>query len=422
MRDMTVSRTIIAAAAALLLLNPHSVSAESLPLPERNPLREAPDQARGLPLPERNPLRSAGFMLPERNPARAKTETTQQDRKAKPEEQKPEDPKAKPDPNTWSEAEVAAERAICEQLLDGLEIVVEPEDPVRKGECGAPAPVKLIAIGKDPQVKISPPSTVTCKMAAAMVRWMERDVQPAARKYLSAPVTRINIIGDYSCRQALGRITTRLSEHGVANALDIRDFVVQGGQVADLTRDWGPNARDIAAQVAAEKAAEAARKAAAAAAAEAAKKIAQETKSSASKTAKGASGPAEQKMSLGVDMAQRSIGGTARAEAIGPKLSRADARRARRDIRRVSDASHLGGPVVSAGEGIVVAPPRSGKKAGKEPNPVSEQATPKRQFLREIHAKACGIFGTVLGPEANEAHRNHFHLDMAKRRRSSYCE
>jgi hypothetical protein len=127
-------------------------------------------------------------------------------------------------------------------------------------------------------------------------------------------------------------------------------------------------------------------------------------------------------MSLGVDMAQRSIGGTARAEAIGPKLSRADARRARRDIRRVSDASHLGGPVVSAGEGIVVAPPRSGKKAGKQPTPVSEQATPKRQFLREIHAKACGIFGTVLGPEANEAHRNHFHLDMAKRRRSSYCE
>jgi hypothetical protein len=38
-------------------------------------------------------------------------------------------------------------------------------------------------------------------------------------------------------------------------------------------------------------------------------------------------------------------------------------------------------------------------------------------FLRDIHAGACRIFGTTLGPEANEAHRNHFHLDMIERRR-----
>jgi hypothetical protein len=43
-------------------------------------------------------------------------------------------------------------------------------------------------------------------------------------------------------------------------------------------------------------------------------------------------------------------------------------------------------------------------------------------FLREIHAGACKIFGTVLGPNANAAHKNHFHLDMAKRRFSAYCE
>jgi hypothetical protein len=38
-------------------------------------------------------------------------------------------------------------------------------------------------------------------------------------------------------------------------------------------------------------------------------------------------------------------------------------------------------------------------------------------FLRDIHGGACEIFGTTLGPEANEAHRNHFHLDMIERRR-----
>ena len=43
-------------------------------------------------------------------------------------------------------------------------------------------------------------------------------------------------------------------------------------------------------------------------------------------------------------------------------------------------------------------------------------------FLREIHEGACGIFGTVLGPESNEAHRNHFHFDLAKRRSKAFCE
>lgn len=37
-------------------------------------------------------------------------------------------------------------------------------------------------------------------------------------------------------------------------------------------------------------------------------------------------------------------------------------------------------------------------------------------FLRAIHRGACEIFGTTLGPEANDAHKNHFHLDMTERR------
>ncbi|MEW4448108.1 extensin family protein [Qipengyuania sp. JC766] len=36
-------------------------------------------------------------------------------------------------------------------------------------------------------------------------------------------------------------------------------------------------------------------------------------------------------------------------------------------------------------------------------------------FLREARDGACGLFGTVLSPEYNEAHRDHFHFDMAGR-------
>ena len=47
---------------------------------------------------------------------------------------------------------------------------------------------------------------------------------------------------------------------------------------------------------------------------------------------------------------------------------------------------------------------------------------PKIVFLKRIHRDACAIFGTVLGPEANEAHREHLHFDMKTRRGKSYCQ
>ncbi|MEB8389063.1 extensin family protein [Rhodobacteraceae bacterium KMM 6894] len=43
------------------------------------------------------------------------------------------------------------------------------------------------------------------------------------------------------------------------------------------------------------------------------------------------------------------------------------------------------------------------------------------QILRRMHQTACGPFGTVLGPEANKFHRDHFHFDTARYRSGSYC-
>ena len=35
-------------------------------------------------------------------------------------------------------------------------------------------------------------------------------------------------------------------------------------------------------------------------------------------------------------------------------------------------------------------------------------------FLRNVHRGSCNIFTTVLGPNADQFHRDHFHLDLAK--------
>lgn len=44
------------------------------------------------------------------------------------------------------------------------------------------------------------------------------------------------------------------------------------------------------------------------------------------------------------------------------------------------------------------------------------------EFFNAAYKSACALFGTVLGPEANEAHRDHFYLDMKARETSSFCQ
>lgn len=41
--------------------------------------------------------------------------------------------------------------------------------------------------------------------------------------------------------------------------------------------------------------------------------------------------------------------------------------------------------------------------------------------LKKMHKAACGPFGTVLGPDADRYHKDHFHFDTARYRSGSYC-
>lgn len=43
------------------------------------------------------------------------------------------------------------------------------------------------------------------------------------------------------------------------------------------------------------------------------------------------------------------------------------------------------------------------------------------RILKKMHKSACGTFGTVLGPNADRYHRDHFHFDVASHRGGAYC-
>jgi hypothetical protein len=57
----------------------------------------------------------------------------------------------------------------------------------------------------------------------------------------------------------------------------------------------------------------------------------------------------------------------------------------------------------------LAAPPAEGQK----PVPPAERAmTSQSKFLVRAHDAACGLFSTVLGPDENAEHREHFHADL----------
>jgi hypothetical protein len=253
-------------------------------------------------------------------------------------------------------------------------------------------------------------------MAAAFDRWMKASVQPAAKELLGAPIVRVEVMSSYSCRAAYGRKHNRMSEHARANALDIKAFLTDRAGGVDLLADWGATDRDIrahaaAAAKAAEAKAEAIKRAAEKAAAQPAPQAAEAPRAAPRPAGTETAAPAEGGL-RGTVSDQDGQSGLAS----GVKRWRSGNGGA--PAFSLTPPSQLGGPKDKDKTAPSPAAPAGATSAAK-PSPSS---TPKARFLRSLHASACKTFGTVLGPEANEAHRNHFHIDMAERRSGSYCE
>ena len=323
-------------------------------------------------------------------------------------------------PQAWSAAEISDAKSRCTAILKRIQAIAIPEAPIKEGACGTPAPVQLISIGKNPEVALSPPAIVTCEMAEALYMWMKIDVQPIAKKRLGAEVIKIETMSSYSCRNAYGRKGGRLSEHGVANAVDIRGFTTAAGKTAYVLEHWGTPQREILAAIAAEKAkAEriAAERAAAEKAAQANQMVA---KTKGVGQAPPGKPPSAEASTLGASvsgLAKSTIAdGTSKVTVTHPGGS---------DEHQADDESgatfsiaptKLGGPKSGPKAAAGVGAPLAAHAAGQ-----SEDAR-REAFLHEVHTAACQRFGTTLGPEANAAHRNHFHVDMAQRKSAKICD
>jgi hypothetical protein len=261
----------------------------------------------------------------------------------------------------WTEREIADNREKCMQVLKSVDADLEVLPPVKQGDCGAPVIVRLKRVGSKLSVTFEPPVEVNCEMAAAIYRWNKSSLQPAAQRNLGSAVTSVLGASGYACRNVYNFPDRSLSQHAFANAIDVSAFELRDGRIITVRKGWGPTKRD-------------------------AKRLTKKTA-----------------------VPVRANSGT---DAVTRDATRRTFRRLNHDtIRRTNLTLNQ------------VPTPES------KPRPTKSKIGAQRakqdgvaNFLKRLHNGACEQFDTVLGPEANEVHRGHFHFDLNAIRSRPYCD
>jgi len=147
-------------------------------------------------------------------------------------------------------ADPAVEASSCRlRMTDDL--AVAPSLPAIQGPggCGADDLVQLeaVVLPNRSRIAVTPPAILRCSLAEAIVQWVRKDVTPLAGS-LGGSLKSIDNYASYDCRGRNNVQGALLSEHGKANALDIRSLKLANGRVVALTdvqlsRDFRDNLR-----------------------------------------------------------------------------------------------------------------------------------------------------------------------------------
>ncbi len=134
--------------------------------------------------------------------------------------------------------------SVCQLRLGKIAVFKPIPVLAGPGECGAADAVLLerVILPDQAKVAIAPPATLRCAMAEEVTLWLREDVAPAALK-LGAPLRGLDNFDSYECRSRNRVHGATLSEHGRANALDVRALRLANGEVIGLTevnvaKDW----------------------------------------------------------------------------------------------------------------------------------------------------------------------------------------
>ena len=205
---------------------------ETRPKPRRQ--AALPALPASVPLPQPRPA-DAPVVEPEK-PAAAKQPPAEVD---KPAEQAASPPLPQPRP-----ADAPAEQpasppppSACRlALTDAIAIAPSIPDIKGPGDCGGEDLVRLeaVVLPDKRRVSLKPAATFRCPMATAVADWIRTDMAPLAAS-LGSVISDLDNFDSFDCRGRNGVTGAKLSEHGHANALDVRGLKLANGQSISLT-------------------------------------------------------------------------------------------------------------------------------------------------------------------------------------------
>jgi hypothetical protein len=117
------------------------------------------------------------------------------------------------------------------------EIAIAPSIPDIHGAggCGGEDLVRLEAVVLPDKhlVSVKPAAILRCPMASAIADWIRTDMAPLAAS-LGSVISDLDNFDSYECRGRNRMVGGRLSEHGRANALDVRALKLANGRSISL--------------------------------------------------------------------------------------------------------------------------------------------------------------------------------------------
>jgi hypothetical protein len=186
-------------------------------------------------------VRRAAVPLPMPRPAEAPAAEPEQEQAAsrndKSGDQRKDQPKDQPKDQAAPAAQPTPQPSACRlALTDAIAIAPSIPDIHGAGGCGGEDLVRLeaIVLPDKRQVSVKPAAILRCPMASALAEWIRNDIAPLAAG-LGSAISNLDNFDSYECRGRNRVAGARLSEHGRANALDVRAFKLANGRSVSLT-------------------------------------------------------------------------------------------------------------------------------------------------------------------------------------------
>jgi hypothetical protein len=123
---------------------------------------------------------------------------------------------------------------LCEQVLRSSGLRVAPQADSPDAKCPLIGAVRV----QGGEVALSSSFLASCPLAVAYAMFEKHTLQPAARVFYDQPITRLDHLGSFACRNIYNRENGALSKHASADALDIGGFRLADGRTISVLKDW----------------------------------------------------------------------------------------------------------------------------------------------------------------------------------------